>query len=220
MAALKLRYEIDTPQRLREHLHLVGGAGYFFFPAAAADPGAPVALELSFGAREQTASLRGSVWARPAAGGVWLELPRAASCLEHLSQDAPRASPRTGTDQLVLAEPRGLPALLCRLIDVGEGGARLTAAAGDVGETGHELRIALPEAGPGGVQLEAFGRVAWAGAGEVGVIWDRGDLASRAAVLRLLQLAEEEWEHARTAAHAPSCRCMRKPGAPSVLLLG
>jgi hypothetical protein len=220
MIALKLRYEIDSPGRLREHIHLVDGAGYFFFAAADAAQGTKAVLEVVFTSLDQAISLRGSVWARPAPFGVWLELPKAASCLSLGAQGSPRETLRTGTEQLVLAEAQGMPALLCRLADVSEGGARLSVAAGDLGTTGHELRIALPEAGPGGGQLEAFGRVAWVGEGEVGVQWDRGDLTSRAAVLRLLQVADEEWEGARAASHGASCRCMKKAGVPPVLLLG
>jgi hypothetical protein len=121
---------------------------------------------------------------------------------------------------LVLAEANGMPALLCRLLDVSEGGARLSAAAEDLGHAGQEVRVALPEAGPGGGQLEAFGRVAWVGRGEAGIQWYRGDLTSRAAVLRLMQLADDEWTAARAASHGANCRCMKRPGAPPVLLLG
>jgi hypothetical protein len=220
MTSLKLRYEIDSPARLREHLHFADGAGYFFFAAGRAEKGMKTVLEVVFTSLDEAISLRGSVWARGEAGGVWLELPNASSCLSRLSHDLPRAALRTGTEQLILAEGQGKPALLCRLVDVSEGGARLSAAAGDLGTEGQELRIALPEAGPAGGQLEAFGRVAWVGEGEVGVQWNRGDLTSRAAVLRLLQLADQEWEGARAAAHGGSCRCMKKDGTRPVLLLG
>jgi hypothetical protein len=217
MGALKLRYDIDRPERLREHLHLAGGAGYFFFPSASAPDGARAILQVTFGTIDQNLVLHGSVWARPAGGGVWLELPRARECLGRLSQELPRTSRRMATEQLVLAEPRELPGFLCRLIDVGDGGARLCAGAAEVGSGGHQLRIALPEAGPSGGRLEAYGRVAWSGDGEVGVAWDRRDLASRATGLRLLQTAEDEWEQAPNGAHSPGCRCINKP---PVLLLG
>jgi PilZ domain len=220
MTVLKLRYEIDNPDRLREHIHLVDGKGYFFFAAASAEKDTKAVLEVVFSSLDQAVSLRGSVWAKPATGGVWLELPNAWTCLSLVTRELPRESLRTATEQLTLAEAHGLPALLCRLLDVSEGGARLSAAACDLGTKGHELRIALPEAGPGGGQLEAFGRVAWVSEGEVGVQWNRGDLTSRAAVLRLLQLADEEWEGARAAAHGASCRCMKKGAIPPVLLLG
>jgi len=220
MAALKLRYEIDSPDRLRAHIHLVAGAGYFFFAAAVAEKGTKAVLEVVFSSLDQAISLRGSVWAKPAAGGVWLELPDAWACLSLLLQELPRESPRIATEQLILAESHGMPASLCRLLDVSEGGARVSAAAEDLGTKGLELRIALPEAGPGGGQLEAFGRVAWVSEGAVGVQWDRGDLTSRAAVLRLLELADEEWEGVRAAAHGASCRCMNKGAVPPVLLLG
>lgn len=217
---LRLRYEIDTPRRLREHLHLVDGAGYFFFPGAAAAEGTAAVLEIAFTARDQNALLRGQVWASPATGGVWLELPRAAKCLDKL-ESAPRADLRLASDDLVLAEAQGQPALLCRLRDVSAGGARILAAAGDLGAVGNRVRVALPEAGRSGAQLEAFGRVAWTGegVGEVGLEWNRGDLASRAAVRRLIELAGQDWETARLLAHPQSCRCMHQL-LPRVVLLG
>ena len=220
MTSLKLRYEIDSPDHLREHIHLVDGAGYFFFASASAEQGTPAVLEVVFTSLDQAVSLRGSVWAKPSTGGVWMELPKASACLDQLKPELPRAVPRSCTEQLILAEPQGMPALLCRLLDVSEGGARLSIAAEDVGRQGQELRIALPEAGPGGGQLEAFGRVAWVGQGEVGLQWYRGDLTSRAAILRLMQLADDEWASARASTHGSGCRCMKQPSAPPVLLLG
>ena len=213
--ALKLRYEIDTPDRLQEHLHVVEGAGYFFFPEVSAAEGTPAVLQVTFTGGAESVLLRGQVWARPANGGVWLELPGVARWMESASRPA-----RIATTQLVLAEGADRSALLCRLRDVSEGGARLSASAADLGELGSRVRIALPEAGPLGGQLEAFGRLAWAGAGEVGVEWIRGDLASRAAVRRLIEVAEEEWEGARSASHSRTCRCMKQSAMPEVLLLG
>jgi hypothetical protein len=216
--ALRLRYEIDNPRRLAEHLHLVDDAGYFFFPDEVSDEGTPSVLQVTFSDTDESAILRGKVWARPAAGGVWLELAGAGQCLARLAR-APRGS-RVATEQLVLAEGAGQPALLCRLRDASEGGARLSASAADLGTPGVQVRLALPEAGPQGGQLEAFGRLAWAGEVEAGMEWNRGDLASRAAVRRLLELAEEEWEGTRSVAHSRTCRCMKKFALPEVLLLG
>jgi hypothetical protein len=220
MTSLKLRYEIDSPDSLREHIHLVDGAGYFFFASATAEKETPAVLEVVFSSLDQAVSLRGSVWAKPSTGGVWLELPKAAACLDQLKPELPREVPRSCTEQLILAEPQGMPALLCRLLDVSEGGARLSIAAEDIGHAGQELRVALPEAGLAGRQLEAFGRVAWFGQGEVGVQWYRGDLTSRAAVLRLMQLADDEWASARASAHGTNCRCLKSSRLPPVLLLG
>ena len=214
---LRLRYEIDTARRLREHVHLVDGAGYFFFPGASAARGTAAVLEVVFTRDDEATQLRGQVWALPSGGGVWLELPAAGQCLEKL-ESAPRFERRLSTEQLVLVEAAGLPAMLCRLRDVSAGGARLRADAADVGDG--RVRVALPEAGPTGGQLEACGRVVWARGGEVGLEWNRGDLAARAAVRRLLQVAEEEWEGARTAAHPATCRCMNDGQRPRVLLLG
>ena len=215
--ALRLRYQIDSPRRLREHVHLVDGAGYFFFPGAVAPKGTLAALEIDFASTSQTAVLRGWVWARSTGGGLWLELAGAQRCLEKLNGTPSRSEPRLASDQLVLAEPQGLPALLCRLRDVSEGGARLAAMPADAGSEGHQIRVALPEAGPGGIQLEAHGRVVWAGHGESGVAWNGGDLATHAAVRRLVRCAQHEWEDARTAIHPPTCRCIG-PHRPVVLL--
>lgn len=219
--ALRLRYEIDTPRRLRAHVHLVDGAGYFFYPGVDAPQGTLATLQVSFTSSDQVALLRGWTWARPAAGGIWLELSGAEQGLERLCLSQRRAELRLDTEQLVLVEAEGLAALLCRLRDVSAGGVRLSAARVDAGTVGTLVRVALPEAGPFGAQLEASGRVAWAGEGEVGLCWSKGDLTSRAAVRRLLQLAEEEWEGAPTAMHPRGCRCSRREkDGPEVLLLG
>lgn len=219
--ALRLRYEIESPRRLKEHVHLVDGVGYFFFPGAVAPKGTLASLEVSFTETDQSALLRGWVWARPTHGGIWLELADAGRCLAVLSRGVQRrCDSRIETGQLVLLEAEGLPALLCRLRDVGAGGARLAALPADAGSEGTRVRVVLSEAGPDGAQLESVGRVAWAGEGEVGVEWDEGDLASRAAEQRMIRLAEEEWQGARGATHPRSCRCMRAGDSPGVLLLG
>jgi len=189
MGLLKLRYDTGRREFLREHVHLVDGAGYFFFPALSAPCGTKAVLQVGFGSSDERVLLRGTVWSKAAPGGVWLELPRAAECLQKLSTVTARELPRAASEQLVLVEPAGRAGLLCRLADVSEGGARLAACGSDLGCEGQELRIALPEAGPKGGQLAAYGRVAWARERDVGATWDRRDLASRAAVLRLLQLA-------------------------------
>lgn len=218
MGLLKLRYDAGRREFLRAHVHLVDGAGYFFFPALSAPCGTKAVLQVGFGSSDERVLLRGTVWSKAAPGGVWLELPRAAGCLQRLSTGVARKTPRAASEQLVLVEPIGRAGLLCRLADVSEGGARLAACGNDFGCEGQELRIALPEAGPQGGQLEAYGRVAWARDGDVGVVWDRRDLASRAAVRRLLQIAEDEWDTAQTAVHPASCRCTKTPRR--VVLLG
>ncbi|HZR09859.1 MAG TPA: PilZ domain-containing protein [Myxococcales bacterium] len=217
--ALRLRYQIDSPRRLREHVHLVDGAGYFFFPEAIAPKGTLASLEIDFSSTAQVALLRGWVWARATGGGLWLELAAAQRCLEKLERVPERSELRLSSDQLVLAEPEGLPALLCRLRDVSAGGARLAAMPSDAGAPGQRIRVKLPEAGISGEQLLAQGSVRWMGQGEIGVAWDREDLPSRVAVRRLLQNARHEWEEAKMAVHPATCRCLGRP-QPSVVLLG
>jgi hypothetical protein len=204
--ALRLRYEIDSPRRLREHVHVVDGAGYFFFPDAIAPKGTLASLEVSFSSG-QTALLRGWVWARSAGGGLWLELASAQRCLEKLESAYSRTQRRLATEHLVLAEPERMPALLCRLRDVSDGGARLGVLHSDVGGAGRGIRVALPENGCGGHLLEAYGRVLWAGQGEIGVVWSDDDSGSRHAVARLVQNARHEWEDAQVSAHPRGCRC-------------
>src|SRR5207245_1944517 len=75
--ALRLRDDIDRPRTFREHVHLVGEAGYFFFPGVTAAQGTPAHLFVDFTAGEKAVLLRGQVWARPSGGGLWLELPGA-----------------------------------------------------------------------------------------------------------------------------------------------
>jgi hypothetical protein len=217
--ALRLRYQIDCPRRLREHVHLVDGTGYFFFPGAIAPKGAVASLEVDFSSSTQVALLRGWVWARASGGGLWLELAGAQRCLDKLEGTSKRSEVRLASDQLVLAEPDGLAALLCRLRDVSRQGARLVAVPADAGVPGQNIRVALPEAGPGGVQLEAFGRVVWTAQGEVGMQWSATDLLSGLAVQRLVHTAQQEWDEAQVGMHPRTCRCTGGP-APEVLLLG
>ena len=215
--ALRLRYQIDSPRQLREHVHLVDGAGYFFFPGAVAPKGALASLEIDFSATVQVATLRGWVWARSSGGGLWLELAGAQRCLERLEDAASRCELRFASDQLVLAEAEGLAALLCRLRDVSDGGARLAAMPSDAGAPGQTMRVALPEADPGGAQFEALGRVVWVDQGELGVAWNREDSGTRAAVRRMMQNARNEWEDAKTAMHPANCRCTGRWPAATAL---
>ena len=219
--ALRLRYQIESPRCLREHVHLVdgsGGAGYFFFPGAVAPKGTLASLEVDFIGSAQVALLRGWVWAR-SHFGAWLELTDAQKCLQKLEQSPSRRGARLASDQLVLAEPEGMAALLCRLRDVSEQGARLAAMPADAGVRGQHVRIALPEAGPSGEQLEAYGRVVWAEEGEVGLAWDGTDAISRAAVRCLVHHAEREWQDAQVGVHPRACRCSEAV-TPEVVLLG
>ena len=218
--ALRLRYQIDSPRRLREHVHLVDGAGYFFFPGAVAPKGTLASLEIDFSSTVQVALMRGWVWARASGGGLWLELAAAQRCLDKLERAPERSEPRLASDQLVLVEPDGLPPLLCRLRDVSSGGARLAAMPSDAGTPGQPIRVKLPEAGTSGDQLFAQGSVRWMGQGEIGVEWDGENLASRVAVRRLLQNARHEWEAAKTALHPAACHCLARFPQPSVILLG
>jgi hypothetical protein len=205
--ALRLRYQIDSPGSMREHLHFVEGAGYFFFPGVAAPKGTLATLEVDFESTGQVTLLRGWVWARSTGAGIWLELFDARHALTRVEGAPQRAEIRLGSEQLVLVEAEGLPALLCRLRDVSDGGARLAALPADAGVPGQHVRIALPEAGEGGAQLEARGRVIWVREGEVGIAWSHGDLTSRAAVRRLMEHAREDWDLARSAVHPSTCRC-------------
>lgn len=218
--ALRLRYQIDTPRTMREHLHFVDGAGYFFFPGVPAPKGTLATLEVDFELTGQVTLLRGWVWARSTGAGIWLELFGAERALTRIEQEPERAEVRLGSEQMVLVEAENLPALLCRLRDVSEGGACIAALPADAGTPGRRVRIALPEAGAHGQQLEAYGRVVWAGEGEVGIAWTRSDLASRPAVRKLLDHAREDWDAARSAAHSPTCRCGAPARLGNVVLLG
>jgi hypothetical protein len=218
--ALRLRYRIQSPRAMREHLHFVDGAGYFFFPAAMAPKGTLASLEVDFWLTDQVMLLRGWVWARSTGAGIWLELAGAERALRRIENAPKRSELRVGSEQLVLVEAEGLAALLCRLRDVSEGGSRLAALPADAGEPGQRVRVALPEAGASGAQLEAYGRVAWVQQGEVGVTWERENALSRAAVRRLLQHAREEWEEASTAEHSRRCKCAGGEPEMGLVLLG
>ena len=216
MNVIRLRYRIEDARRLREHLHLVDGAGYFFFPdrRAIAPIGMLALLEIDFGDSDESTVLRGLVWSRPATGGLWLELPGAARALDKLERGVrPREHRRLGTEQLVVVQAEGQPELLCRLRDLSAGGARIAGAAGQPGDS---VRVSTPD----GEELSMTGTVAWAAGGMSGLVWDRGDLRTRLNVLKLLQAEDDEWTDARSEAHPASCRCVQREKArqPIVLL--
>ena len=218
--ALRLRYQIDSPRRLREHVHLVDGAGYFFFPSAIAPKGTLASLEIDFSSTVQVALMRGWVWARGSAGGLWLELAGAQRCLR-------QARARSGAERDAAGERAARPgrarwpaAAALQAARRQLRGARLAAMPSDAGTPGQRIRVKLPEAGSSGHQLLAEGCVRWAAQGEIGVEWDRENLSSRVAVRRLLHNARHEWEEAKTALHPATCRCLGRWPQPSVILLG
>jgi hypothetical protein len=215
--ALRLRYRIQSPRAMREHLHFVDGAGYFFFPDAVAPKGTLASLRVDFSATDQVTLLSGWVWAR-GSGGIWLELAGAERALTRIERLPLRAELRMGSEQLVLLEASGLAALLCRLRDVSEGGARLAALPADAGRPGQRVRVALPEAGESGEQLEARGWVAWAQQSEVGVEWEKEHAPTAAAVRRMIDHARDEWREARAAEHPSRCHC--GISRPNIVLLG
>ena len=84
---------------MEEHLHLVEGAGYFFFPEVSAAEGTKAFLHVSFTGGAESVLLRAQVWARPSNGGVWLEIRGAALWMTSGTRPA-----RIATEQLILAE--------------------------------------------------------------------------------------------------------------------
>lgn len=215
MNVIRLRYRVESVQRMREHLHVVDGVGYFFFPdrRALAPSGMLALLELDFSDSDESVVLRGLVWSRPATGGLWLELPAAALALDRVEERAHlRKNRRLGTEQLVLVQAEGEPALLCRLRDLSAGGARV---AGALGAPGREVQVSTAD----GEALAMSGTVVWADRGACGVAWDLGDPATRGNVRKLLEAEDDEWTAARSEAHPPGCRCGKRT-QPALLLLG
>src|SRR5712692_531692 len=88
------------------------------FSQAVESPEGRRRLLVDFTSTDQTALLDGTVWARPAGGGLWLELPGAGRSLEKLEGVLLRGEPRWGSEQLVLAEGEDRSAILCRTHDV------------------------------------------------------------------------------------------------------
>lgn len=219
MNVIRLRYRIDNPRLLRNHIHMVDGAGYFFFPdsRAAADPGLVAHLELDFAESDDTAFVRGLVWARSEAG-LWIEIPDAEEMIERIERQPTRGNRRLGTELLLLVETAKHGKVLCRARDVSLGGARLAVRRDDVGEPGDRVAVTLPDEGDAGV---ASARLVWTAGGFAGLEWIRSDLVSRSTVVRLVEQADSEWETARTATHPARCRCGAGQGLPApILLLG
>ena len=214
MNGIRLRYRIENAQRKREHLHLVDGVGYFFFPdrRVIAPSGTLALLELDFSDSDESVVLRGLVWSRPATGGLWLELPNAKRAIDQLGRLHLRENRRLGTQQLVVVQAEGQPALLCRLRELSTGGARI---AGDAGDPGDAVSISTADGEP----LAMTGTVVWAAGGVAGVVWDRSDLRTRENVLELLRAEDDEWTEARSETHPASCRCGQRETAQRPLLL-
>ena len=215
MNVIRLRYRIENAQLMREHLHLVDGVGYFFFPdrRAVAPDGMLALLEVDFSDSDESLVLRGLVWSRPATGGVWLELPRAGRAVERMDRAHPRENRRLGTERLVVAQAEGQSPLLCRLRDLSVGGARIAGAAGDPGDA---VSVSTADGEP----LSMTGTVVWATNDATGIAWDC-DLRTRTDVVRLLEAEDDEWTRARCEVHPSSCRCgQRGKAIQPILLLG
>jgi hypothetical protein len=218
MTMIRLRYRIENARRMKEHLHLVDGVGYFFFPnrRATAPSGMLALLEIDFSDSDESTVLRGLVWSRPATGGLWLELPGAARALDRLAQlrssATLRENRRLGSEELVLVQSEGQPSLLCRLRDLSAGGARLAGAAGEPGDA---VTITTTDAEP----RVMAGTVVWSTGGISGLAWDRSDAATRKGVVELLQAEGDEWTEARSEQHPASCRCGQRERTHQPLLL-
>lgn len=219
MNVIRLRYRIDNPRMLRNHIHLVDGAGYFFYPDRRVATSAAIVahLELEFAESDDSTFVRGLIWARSEAG-LWIEIPDAEGMIERIERQPTREHRRIGTEQLVVLETPANGKILCRIRDLSLGGARIAAAFGSIGEAGDLVTITLPDDGD---ERSARARLVWSENGCVGLEWIRADLVTRSTVVRLVEEADGEWEAARTATHPPRCRCAGGSGMPApILLLG
>ena len=111
-----------------------------------------------------------------------------------------------------IVQAEGQPALLCRIRELGAGGARIAGAVGAAGDT---VQVSPPDRDP----LLMTGTVVWSAAGETGLAWDSGDLRTRTNLIEVLQAEDDERTEARSEAHPASCRCGQRRRAQQPLLL-
>jgi hypothetical protein len=200
-----LRYRFGEPEELRRHLRLPGaGPGFLFLddhllPFAT---GSRVVLEVSFKDGGHRTLFRGSIRSRER-DGLWLELPHAHAALGWIrsTKKARREDRRVSADLLAEVRMPGRPTYLCRVVDLGPGGARLSCGA-------TEVTLLPPD--PGLPSADVRGRVAWLGRREIGISFREPPPQ----VQDLVCIFEARWERSDLLSHSESCVCAQSASVP------
>ena len=196
--ALRFKVVVDRVSDLRERLNVEGRKGRLLWSATEAlvPRDLSVAVEITVRDHGETIHLRGRLAeAEPGEpAGVYIDLPDAGDVLDGCTIGLCRNHRRLPTEHLALVHGDGIGQILCRVRDLGGGGARLLLAKGDVGPIGSEMKVALLEAGLQGADLELTARIAWTATAEIGLEWREPNDLARAALTRLLRTAAEPWQ--------------------------
>jgi len=193
-SALRIKIVVDNLGQLRDRLGLENGAGRLAWtgPESLLPQGRTADLEVTVRDHRETLNIRGIVGARRE-GGVFIDLPELGAVLDGCEPGLCRSSRRIPAEHLALVAAGG-GQVLCRMRDLGAGGARLLVSAEDAGQIGDEVKVVVLDSGASGNELEIKGRIAWAGAAEVGVEWSGQSEQIRAALGRVLKASDQPWQ--------------------------
>ena len=201
-ATTRLRYRFANLPQARAHLREGEGRWLFFYRDEKLRmlPYAPVCMEFSFEDGTAPRLVHGQVMDSLEGSGTWVETLDARTIFS--SAGYTRRSRRWGCDLPVEAHASGIVES-GRLLDLGEGGARIGGLGRIVPGQEVDLRLLSPD------RLTfrdlSYGRVAWATGGELGVTFDAGDSVGRSAVTRLLIATAAQWRHAWESVHPKFC---------------
>jgi hypothetical protein len=207
--SMLLRHRFESVEQVKAHLHAADGRSLLFFrdPSLQLAAGAPVMLELSFAASEQTRVVRANLVARSEGQGSWLATANTRFAREvHDRGLVQRRGRRLGADlPLRLIRRAGGSEHMVTLLDLSISGAHIGGGLPGSLVAGSELELRLACTMLG--QPPDLGRatVAWVEDGEAGLAFDRAQSSCRVSVGRLFQSLQKEWEAARTVDHLPGC---------------
>ena len=127
---------------------------------------------------------------------VFLRAGDAKALLSRCERGLCRQHRRLSAEHLAIVTPAAGGSILCRVRDIGEGGARLVISGNDAGPVSSAVSIEILDAGLHGAALVLAGEVAWTQLTHVGIKWAAPDSTARAALSRLGK-SEDPWELAR-----------------------
>ena len=199
----RLRYRFTNLEQARAHVHAVDGRALFFVrdEKLCFFPDAPVCISFAFDEDAVPRLLHGQVAGAVEGRGTWLELADTRPLRAAFGTEA-RRSARNGCDAPI--EARSEQRIESgRLLDLSEGGARLSGMDGFAAGDRVELRLLSTD------RLTfhdlSYAQVVWVGQGQIGVQFDQSDIIGRRAVSRLIAENDQLWGSAWEGLHPPSC---------------
>ena len=192
---LRCRLTVEDAAELRALLELEGAAGRVRWPGATPliPGGHPAEAEVAIRASSESVVLRGSLEERSEGDGfgIWLNVPGAKALLESHFGGASRHFRRQPIEYLAIVSGPANAHVLCRVRDLGEGGARIIVSGEDAGPEGSEVSVEILDAVLQGTGLLLKARVAWGRKNEVGVEWTSLDSQGRGSLAHLLRGAAD-----------------------------